>query len=78
MHPLSELRSGQSALVIHVDDSDAALLKYLGKVGLFPETPITILDYSSFDGNLTIQVAGQDEKVVLGPAITKRISVALT
>jgi DtxR family Mn-dependent transcriptional regulator len=76
--PLSELRPGQSALVIQVDDSDAPLLKYLGKIGLFPDTRITILDYSSFDGNLAIQIAGQEDKVVLGPTITKRISIALT
>jgi DtxR family Mn-dependent transcriptional regulator len=75
--PLSDLRPGQSATIIQVDDSDPSFLKYLGKIGLFPETPIKILDYSPFDGNLAIQIHNQAQTLVLGPGITCRISVAV-
>lgn len=74
--PLSDLRPGQTATIIQMQDDNPALLRYLQTVGILPDTRIRILDYSPFDGNLSIQVQEDSEKIVLGPAITQKVFVA--
>ena len=71
--PLGELRQGQRAIVQRVRNDDPSLLRYLDSIGLTPQVYLTVLDYSSFDGNLHLQIA--DRKLVLGPAITPRVYV---
>lgn len=71
--PLGELRQGQRAIVQRVRNDDPSLLRYLDSIGLTPQVYLTVLDYSSFDGNLHLQIA--DRKLVLGPAITQRVYV---
>jgi DtxR family transcriptional regulator, Mn-dependent transcriptional regulator len=75
---LSELRPGQEATVNRVDASDMVLLRYLSEIGLTPNAELSILDYSSFDGNLRLQVAGKKGSIVLGPGVTGRIFVEET
>jgi DtxR family transcriptional regulator, Mn-dependent transcriptional regulator len=72
---LSELRPGQEATVDRVDAKDLVLLRYLSEIGLTPNAEVSILDYSSFDGNLHLQVEGQKGTIVLGPGVTGRIFV---
>lgn len=72
---LSELRPGQQAVVRRVDAADPAFLRYLAEQCLTPGVALTILDYSPFDGNLTLEIAGCDEPVVLGPQVTSKIFV---
>jgi DtxR family Mn-dependent transcriptional regulator len=72
---LSDLRPGQKAVVQRVEDSDPELLRYLGTIGLTPRAGVIILDYSAFDGNLRLQVSGQDQSVVLGPGVTRLVFV---
>jgi DtxR family Mn-dependent transcriptional regulator len=71
--PLDELRPGQSAVVQRVRNDDPALLRYLQSIQLTPQALVTVLDYSSFDGNLRLQVGSQ--VIVLGPAVTQQIYV---
>jgi DtxR family Mn-dependent transcriptional regulator len=71
--PLDELRPGQRAIIQRVRNDDPALLRYLQSIQLTPQAQVTILDYSSFDGNLRLQVGSQ--VVVLGPAVTQHIYV---
>ena len=70
---LGDLRPGQQAYIRRVEDDDPDLLRYLYTIGLTPATRLLVLDYSSFDGNLQLQVGGRT--VVLGPRITARIFV---
>jgi DtxR family Mn-dependent transcriptional regulator len=71
--PLDELRPGQSAIVQRVRNDDPALLRYLQSIQLTPQALVTVLDHSSFDGNLRLQVGSQ--AIVLGPAVTQHIYV---
>ena len=71
--PLDRLRPGQRAVVQRVRNDDPALLRYLQSIQLTPQTQVTVLDYSSFDGNLRLQIGSQ--VVVLGPAVTQQIYV---
>jgi DtxR family Mn-dependent transcriptional regulator len=70
---LSELRPGQQAYIRRVEDEDADLLRYLDSIGLTPSARLEVLDYSSFDGNLQLEIG--EHAVVLGPRITERIFV---
>ena len=71
--PLDRLRPGQCAIVQRVRNDDPALLRYLESIQLTPQAQVTVLDYSSFDGNLRLQIGSQ--VVVLGPAVTQQIYV---
>jgi DtxR family Mn-dependent transcriptional regulator len=71
--PLGNLRPGQQAFVRRVEDDDPDLLRYLYSIGLTPAARLLVLDYSSFDGNLKLQVG--ESTVVLGPRVTARIFV---
>ncbi len=75
---LSELRAGQRAQIQRVDDSDPELLRYLGSLGLTPQAWLTVLDHSAFDDNLSLQVEGRAEPVVLGPRVTSQIFIEET
>jgi DtxR family Mn-dependent transcriptional regulator len=74
---LSELKTGQSAVIARVSDSDASMLRYLGRLGLYPGTPITVIEYTELDGNLHLKIGKSDKISVLGLAITEKIFVDL-
>lgn len=72
---LNHLRPGQSATVERVRDTDPELLRYLSELGLRPGVRISILAYSPFDDNLSIQVEDLQEAIVLGPSVTSQVHV---
>ncbi len=72
---LREMRPKQCGTIERVRDTDPDLLRYLSEQGIVPRAHFTVLDYSSFDNNITIQVDGQPDAVVLGPRITRQIFV---
>lgn len=73
--PLASLRTDETATVIRVSDEDPALLRYLQEIGIVPEAKATVIEFSEFDGNLTLQVAGRKTRVVLGTAVTNQVFV---
>lgn len=72
---MGDLRSGQTAFVQRVPDDDPELLRHLEKIGLVPGAGFSVMDYSPFDENLQIQIAGKDQPVVLGKKITRSVFV---
>ncbi len=73
--PLSDLRPAQEATVSRVGREDPDLLRYLQSIGLVPQADLNVLDYSSFDDNLQIQVG--EHTYVLGPKVTCQVFVEL-
>lgn len=71
--PLSSLRPTQSAKIRRVDARDPDLLRHLDSLGLTPGTRIEIIEYSSFDNNLTIKVGKRVS--IVGLKITSKIFV---
>ena len=71
--PLSALRPKQKAKVKYVKHADAELLRHLESLGLVPGARIEIIDYSSFDHNLTVKSAAKTN--VLGLNITSKIFI---
>ncbi|MFN2198495.1 MAG: metal-dependent transcriptional regulator [Anaerolineales bacterium] len=72
---LYDLRAGDAAVIERVQDRDPDLLRYLSEIGMLPQTHLTVLEYSPFDENLRLDVAGQPEPIVLGPRVTRQIFV---
>jgi DtxR family Mn-dependent transcriptional regulator len=72
---LTELRPNQKAIIHRTRDTDSNLLRYLQERGVVPHARITVLDYSPYDENLTVQVEDRAESLVLGPQITRQIFV---
>ncbi len=75
--PLSSLRPGQRATVSRVNnDEDSNFLRHMTHLGLTPGAQLTVVDYSPFDNNLTVQVSAMPP-VVLGLAVTYKVFVDL-
>ncbi len=72
---MSELRQGEWATVQRISDANPDLLSYLSSIGLKPNSQVTILEASPFDGNLHFQVSGQETPSVLGLRVTSQIFV---
>ncbi len=76
--PLSDLRPGQSAVVVQVQDGNPELLRYLDQLGLHLQTRLTALSYSALDGNLQLQLVGQAAPVTLGLGVTEKVAVEVS
>jgi DtxR family transcriptional regulator, Mn-dependent transcriptional regulator len=74
---LEKLQPGQQATIQRVRDRDADLLRYLAKHSLIPGTNVTLLEHSPFDGNLSLQIANQEQAIVLGPGVAGQIFVEI-
>ena len=75
--PLSQLRPPKVAEVQRVRDGDPELLRYLSEMGIKPQARLEIIEYSPFDNNLQVRIAGREEPVVLGPRVTNQVYVEL-
>lgn len=73
--PLASLRNRETAIVKRVSNSNPALLRHLHAIGIVPEAKVIVMDYSEFDGNLTLQVEGRDSSIILGTAVTNQVFV---
>lgn len=71
--PLSELRPGAAAVIKRVGDQDPAKLRYFGKLGLFPEARVTLLEKAPFDGPMSLEVG--ESRCTLGGELARQIYV---
>lgn len=60
---LSDLKPGERAVVAEVSDHDPELLRYLGEMGLFPQTKLRLISAAPFQGPLTIEIGGREQAV---------------
>lgn len=70
---LSEVQPGTTVRIRRVKDSDADLLRYLGKLGLYPHVVIEVIDKAPFDGPLVVRVSASQHS--LGAQVTDSIFV---
>jgi DtxR family Mn-dependent transcriptional regulator len=63
--PLSGGQPGQEVIVRRVNDSDAAVLRRLGELGLYPSARLGIVSNDSPDGQVEVRV-GRDVRLVGG------------
>jgi DtxR family Mn-dependent transcriptional regulator len=71
--PLSALRPNQTATIQRVIAQDPNLLRHLESLGLTPGIQIEVMEYSTFDNNLTVKIGRKT--TVLGLNITTKIFV---
>lgn len=76
-HPLLQLAEGQPALILRVSDQDPEKLRYLGQLGLYPETHVQVIERAPFGGPLHIRVGEQSHQVehMLGAELAEHIIV---
>jgi DtxR family Mn-dependent transcriptional regulator len=58
LRPLAELRPGEHGVIGCISEEDGDLLRYLGSLGLLPETPIEVESVAPFGGPLLVRVGG--------------------
>ena len=72
---LVDMNAGDRLIVVEVDDADPELLRYLGSLGIFPGTEITLLVQAPFEGPLTLDIG--DAQHNLGHQAAKSVLVAV-
>jgi DtxR family Mn-dependent transcriptional regulator len=75
---LSQLADGESAHIIRVSDQDSDKLCYLGKLGLYPEARIEVIEHTPFGGPLRVLVGvpGEQAEHLLSLELAEHIVVA--
>jgi DtxR family Mn-dependent transcriptional regulator len=71
---LFTLRPGAQAQIVRVNNEDPAFLRHIEELGLVPGATVSVKEYSEFDDNLTLDVAGRT--IVIGPSISREIFVS--
>ncbi|HSQ60108.1 MAG TPA: metal-dependent transcriptional regulator, partial [Acidobacteriota bacterium] len=71
--PLPRLAPGTAAVVTHVSDRDAAMLRSLVTLGLVPGAHVAVVDRAPFGGPLTVRIGRR--RVALDPALAERVRV---
>jgi DtxR family Mn-dependent transcriptional regulator len=76
---LLKLQPGQSGRILRVADQDAEKLRYLGKLGLYPDVRVELKEQAPFGGPLRILVgeAPDQNEQVLGAELAAQIQVKL-
>ena len=60
---LTSLMPGETAVVERVTDGDPAMLRYMGDLGLYPDTAIEMVAKEPFGGPLRVRVSGSEYAV---------------
>jgi len=74
--PLSSLRPGESGVVRRVTDGDPAMLRYLGELGLYPDTTVEMVALEPFGGPIRVKVSGSEQAV--GRQLADNVFISLT
>lgn len=72
--PLATLVAGQTAVIHHVADEDAELLRYLDYVGLRPARTVEVVRRDPDEALLWLRIGGEGP-IPLGPHVTARVFV---
>ena len=75
---LALVNEGQIRRILRVSDQDPEKLCYLGKLGLYPETLVEVLERAPFGGPLRIRIGKHPEQseAVLGVELAEHIIVS--
>jgi DtxR family Mn-dependent transcriptional regulator len=61
--PITHLEPRERAVISRVNDSDPEMLAYLGELGMYPGTPIELIDRSRFGGPYRVKVSGKSHSI---------------
>jgi DtxR family transcriptional regulator, Mn-dependent transcriptional regulator len=71
--PLAQLHANDAATVARVGNEDGEFLRYLGGLGLYPDTHVVVVDVAPFDGPVTIDIG--DHRGVIGRKAAEQVYV---
>lgn len=71
--PLSDLAPGATAVIKRVGDQDPAKLRYLGTLGLFPQSQVRMVEKAPFGGPMFLEVGAT--RFALGGELARQIYV---
>lgn len=74
LESLTQARAGQKVRIKQVSDKDPDMLRYLGKLGIYPEVVVDVVEKAPFEGPIIVQVG--DSQHHLGQALTDNILVS--
>ena len=57
---LEEIEEETCVKVVEVSDHDPELLRYLGDIGLYPETEMTVISREPFQGPIIVELTGKE------------------
>ena len=60
---LAELEPGTRAVVRRVTDGDPDMLRYLGRLGLYPDAPVEVLGREPYGGSIHLRVSGDEKSI---------------
>lgn len=60
---LADLEPGQEGRIGRVTDGDPEMLRYLGRLGLYPETDVRMVMKEPFGGPLRVEVGGHEHAI---------------
>ena len=72
--PLADLAAGETAIIHHVADEDAELLRYLDTIGLHPGQRVEVVHHTPEEDLLWLRV-GDNDPLPLGPDVTAHVFV---
>ena len=61
--PLVNITPGHSVIIRRVPDSDPAVLRYLGALGLKPDATVAVLKKEPFDGPLLLRIGDREHHI---------------
>jgi len=73
LRPLAELDAGERGVIGCIAEEDGELLRYLGSLGLLPDTAVEVESIAPFGGPLLVRVAGS--QYALGREVAGKILV---
>ena len=71
---LVKMDAGTRLVVVEVDDDDPALLRYLGQIGIYPGTELTVITRAPFDGPLTLTIENTEHSLGFQAAQAVRVA----
>ncbi len=73
LRPLSQFCAGETGVIGCIAEESGELLRYLGSLGLLPDTPVEVESIAPFGGPLLVRVAGSE--YALGREVAGKILV---
>lgn len=73
---LAAAAPGRQATIIRISDADPDLLRYFSRLGLRPDTQLTVRERRPFAAGTTVRISGQDSDIELGSSAADAIWVA--
>ncbi len=70
---VTEMEPGQEAVIRRVSDRDPAMLRYMGTLGLYPNTPIEMVGKEPYGGPLRVRVSGAEH--VIGQELANNLFI---